>query len=138
MIVINGKIFLFYELKFFFSCKQDLLKKEECREWFVRTGKEMLTSLLQKANYVSVFVELIEFNGRLSQSVEHSPRNWKVLGSIPPNRQLNLMSSIACVFRFVRGKLLGAETTGEALNLGNPPPWSSAIKKGYTPSLYGW
>lgn len=30
-----------------------MLKNPECKEWFVKSGKEMLTNLLKKANYVS-------------------------------------------------------------------------------------
>ena len=29
------------------------MKNADCKEWFVKTGKEMLTTLLKKANYVS-------------------------------------------------------------------------------------
>ena len=39
--------------------------------------------------FIFFWAKLFELSGRLAQSVEHSPRNPKVAGSIPGHRQLS-------------------------------------------------
>lgn len=47
-----------------------MLKNPDCKEWFVKSGKEMLTNLLKKAKYVSfiLFFFILSFKNHPLQS----------------------------------------------------------------------